>query len=83
LTYKQQPWVLIIYPNPASNLINIDFKDLENTSVEVLDSNSRLLFTQKLSNTQNAINIDGLATGIYMFKVLSNQGITTTKIFKN
>ncbi|WP_395046516.1 T9SS type A sorting domain-containing protein [Flavobacterium sp.] len=71
-----------IYPNPATNNVAIDFQDLDNTNVEVSDSNGRLLFTQKLSNNSNTINIDNLSSGIYFFKVNSNQGIKTSKVIK-
>ncbi|WP_167357313.1 T9SS type A sorting domain-containing protein [Flavobacterium swingsii] len=71
-----------IYPNPATNNVLIDFQDLDHTNVEVSDSNGRVLFTQKLSNNSNTINIDNLSSGIYLFKVSSNQGIKTSKVIK-
>jgi hypothetical protein len=71
-----------IYPNPATNKVTIDFQDLDNTNVEVSDSNGRVLFTQKLNNNSNTINIDNLSSGIYFFKVNSNQGIKTSKVVK-
>lgn len=74
---------LKVYPNPATNNVTIDLKELDNSSLEVLDINGRLLFTQKLSNTSNSINIDNLSSGMYLFKVNSNQGSATSKVIKN
>jgi hypothetical protein len=72
-----------IYPNPATNLVNIDFQDVEDAAVTVSDINGRVLFTQKLNNTSNTINIDNLSSGMYLFKVNSDKGSATSKIVKN
>ena len=71
-----------IYPNPTKNIVNIDVLNLDNALVEVYDINGRQLFTQKLNNTTNNVNIENLAAGVYMFKVTSNQGTATSKVIK-
>jgi uncharacterized delta-60 repeat protein len=71
-----------LYPNPAQNIVNIDLQELDNASVAVYDINGRQLFTQKLNTTTNAINIENLASGVYLFKVSSSQGTATTKVVK-
>lgn len=71
-----------MYPNPATSNVIIDFQDLENANLEVSDINGRKLFTQKLSKNSNTINIDNLSSGMYLFKVNSNQGIQTSKVMK-
>jgi len=72
-----------VYPNPTSNNVKIDFQDLENVNVEVLDLNGRILFSQKVNSNSNAINIERLSSGIYSFKINSNQGIFISKVVKN
>jgi hypothetical protein len=71
-----------IYPNPTTNNVTIDLISIDNSSVEVYDINGRKLFTQKLYNNSNNVNIDNLAVGVYMFKVISAQGSATSKIIK-
>jgi Secretion system C-terminal sorting domain len=73
---------LKMYPNPAQNIVNIDLLDLEDATVAVSDINGRVLFTQKLKNTSNNVNIENLASGIYLFKVSSNKGSATSKVIK-
>jgi hypothetical protein len=73
---------LKMYPNPAQNIVNIEVQNLDNTSVEVYDINGRQLFTQKLNNTTNTVNIEKFAVGVYMFKVSSSQGTATSKVVK-
>jgi Concanavalin A-like lectin/glucanases superfamily/Secretion system C-terminal sorting domain/Ig-like domain CHU_C associated len=74
---------LKIYPNPATSLVNIDFQDVEDAAVTVSDINGRVLFTQKLNKTSNNVNIENLASGIYLFKVSSSKGSATSKVIKN
>lgn len=72
-----------IFPNPMSNNVKIDFQDLENVSIEVLDVNGRMLCTQKLNYNSNVINIEDLSSGIYIFKINSNQGVSIRNVVKN
>jgi hypothetical protein len=71
-----------LYPNPTQNIVNIETQDLDNASVEVYDINGRQLLSQKLNTITNVINIDNLASGVYMFKVSSSQGTATSKVVK-
>ena len=71
-----------IYPNPTKNNVNIDVLNVDNTSVEVFDIKGRKLFVQKLNNSTNTVNIENLAAGVYLFKIISNQAATTIKVVK-
>lgn len=72
-----------IYPNPATSTITIDLSSVDNSSVDVYDFDGRKILTQKLSNSSNTINIDNLSSGMYLFKVTSDQGTATSKVVKN
>jgi hypothetical protein len=72
-----------IYPNPAKTIVNIDIKDAENANLEISDINGRILFTKKLSNTSNTIDIENLSSGTYLFKVFSDQESVTSRIIKD
>ena len=74
---------LKIYPNPIQHLVNIDFANLTNAKLQVLDINGRILLNQELNNSSNTINTNSLPTGMYLFKVSSNEGTTTSKVIKN
>ena len=71
-----------IYPNPATNVVNIDLLDVDNSDLEVFDFNGKKLLSQKLSNLSNTINIEKLASGVYLFKVSTNNGSTIRKVIK-
>lgn len=71
-----------LYPNPTKNNLFINTKDLTNTILEVSDSNGKLLFNQILNST-NTIDTSNLSNGMYLFKVISDEGSLTTKVIKN
>lgn len=71
-----------LYPNPVQNEVVLEINDLSNVALEVFDTNGRLLKKQKLSSSKNSINVSELPSGIYMFKIISNEGITTSKVIK-
>lgn len=68
-----------IYPNPATSSIEIkgDFTDA--TTFKVYDLKNQLLGTY----VDSKINIDALASGVYMVVVTNSNGSTTKKFVKN
>lgn len=67
-----------VYPNPATNLINIDIKN--EGQYRIYGTTGRLL----QSGTVNAepINIEALTHGTYILKIISESSATTHKIIK-
>ena len=73
-----------IYPNPATDLININAGSLQFNSIQITDLNGRVvksIIIDAVSSTQ--INIQDLNTGLYMMSVFTNEGVGTSKIMKN
>jgi sugar lactone lactonase YvrE len=73
---------LKLYPNPATDIINIEFNQLTNPKLEVYDINGRVLLNQKLNNTTSQIDIASYPMGVYLFKITSEEGTATTKVEK-
>lgn len=72
---------LEIYPNPTSNIININSKNnLKIEAIQITDMNGRIIKETKQST--NAINTSELNTGVYFLRITTNQGTGTTKIIK-
>lgn len=71
-----QGFEMALYPNPTSGRINIVAEGIE--MVEVLDMNGRIVMTQKSSS----LNLGGLANGIYMVRVISENGVAMQKVVK-
>lgn len=73
---------LKLYPNPAQNQVTIEANKLTNASLQIMDINGRVLQNQTLQNT-NTINIENLQSGVYLFKISSQEGSSTQRVVKN
>jgi hypothetical protein len=71
-----------IYPNPTKNELFIATKNLNNTKIEVIDLNGKILFNQPLYET-NTLDLSNVTNGIYLFKLTSDKGSVITKVIKN
>jgi hypothetical protein len=72
-----------MYPNPANNFVTVEVNNLTNAKLQVLDVTGKVLMNESLNNTTNSVNVQQLPTGLYFFKVTSNEGTATSKIIKN
>lgn len=71
-----------IYPNPAKDLITVDYEAIE--EISLTDSNGRTVYNKNY-NTQDTVQADvsQLAQGIYIMSVKTAYGITTKKVIKS
>jgi hypothetical protein len=71
------------YPNPAKNLINVDFgKDpINNSLYYIYDQQSRIVLKGELISNKSAISIENLVNGVYFLKI--NNSKTGIKFIKN
>jgi len=79
---------LNIYPNPAGDLINIDFQ-LGNQSkvvMNIFDLNNKLIITvpddfSHNGNYSNSVNVENLKPGIYFIQIITDDTFYTGKMF--
>ena len=76
---------LNVYPSPASSLLTIQLSDeMINASYLITDQAGRNIASGKFNKTLNTIDINGIETGIYNLKIISNHTINTkVVILKN
>jgi hypothetical protein len=73
-----------VFPNPATNVVNVSNNNTKITAIAVTDLNGRVvkqLSFDSLSNVQ--VNIADLSAGVYMMNIKSSEGEATKKIIKN
>lgn len=70
---------LSIYPNPATDVVNISY-DKAIKQVEIYDLNGKLV--KSYGHVENTISINELATGNYMMKLYTEDGIVTKTLVK-
>lgn len=61
-----------LFPNPASETLTIQLKNLDSSNLEIVDVLGKTVFASEITQTQN-INVSALAPGIYFAKI-SAQG---------
>jgi len=76
---------LIAYPNPATNVLNIDLTNTKNEggSISILTLDGKVMQTQKTSATNvETLNLSRLPQGIYLCCYAGKTEIRTVKIIK-
>jgi hypothetical protein len=73
---------LVIYPNPATTLLNI-VNDAEITTVRIMNQTGQVVYFDSPSYTQVSINIAEFSAGIYFIEVTSEKGVATEKLIIN
>jgi len=80
----------LIYPNPSSGIINIEFSDINNTtkgSLSVYDNIGKIVFSKKLDFKGNTFNtqldISNYENGIYFIRIENGGNSVIKSIVKN
>lgn len=70
-----------IYPNPAKDVLHVDLKGINTTSISLADMQGRTLKTITPANkTLVTIHVSDLSAGIYILSVQTERGVTTKKV---
>jgi hypothetical protein len=68
-----------MYPNPASDVLNIQSEHIIKRVV-VLDVNGRIVRSMSVENTQLAMDVSVFQEGLYLFSVETAKGVYTQKL---
>ena len=73
---------LNLYPNPASDLLNVSFETKSVATVTLTDIFGRAVYTHSANAGTNniAVNTSNLSTGIYILNVASENGSVSNKV---
>jgi hypothetical protein len=69
-----------IFPNPVSSTINIEV--LQKSTIELLNIQGQTILQQTVQQGKTDIDIGGLAKGVYILRLCSNDKTEVTKIVK-
>jgi PKD repeat protein len=69
-----------IYPNPAKDVLHIEFEMLnEKAELKLFDVNGRLVLTQAI-NGKTTIDASNLNAGVYSLSIINNEGVVNKKL---
>ena len=69
-----------LFPNPVSNVLNIDHGLKNNNSkIEIYNSGGKMMMQDQLINS---VDVSLLPAGIYYLKIISNESVITEKFIK-
>ena len=79
---------LKIYPNPASNILNIEFISTnqqfkKSTTLQICNLQGQIEFETQMIKPKEQINIINLPQGVYFIKIQSNISVNVTKFIKD
>ncbi|MFA5575034.1 MAG: T9SS type A sorting domain-containing protein [Brumimicrobium sp.] len=78
LTKEEIKQSVVIYPNPANNIVNIDVDFAEVNNIEVYSVDGR-----RVAHANNTtINVSYFKAGTYFIKIVTDKGISTHKFVK-
>jgi hypothetical protein len=78
-TLRAQEVSFKAFPNPATHRINLSASD-EISTVRLLDLGGRVLLQQKISASNQSINVSLLPAGMYILEVAFDKGILHQKV---
>jgi hypothetical protein len=73
-----------VYPNPTMGLFNVDLTSQNKATIAVYNMVGQQVYEGPLSSGNNKVDIQGKASGLYIYKILSETGdvISDGKILK-
>ncbi|AYB33727.1 FG-GAP-like repeat-containing protein [Chryseolinea soli] len=74
-----------LYPNPASDMLNIDWQDLDGdvpSEVTITDAFGRKLFSRTMSTGESVLDVSNLPTGLYVFQVRQGSKVYDERFIK-
>ena len=78
--------LMTVYPNPTKSSINLNIQNysFENLNYQLFDLNGRQIQSQKISNKDTQIQMENLASAIYLLNVTAHsKTLKTFRIIKN
>jgi len=74
-----------VYPNPATNYVNVKFDAnlYHNARVEMINSNGQVIYTANLVEANTRLDLQDVAAGVYYVKITADEGSMVEKVVVN
>ena len=80
-----ESYAIDMYPNPARNQVTVRFSTVpeQGTRIELTDMSGKTLLSRQVQSTYEVLNIQSQPAGMYLVKIISNNGYKVNKLIKN
>ncbi len=82
LIYENEE-TLVVYPNPSNGSFTVESKELDGSTISIIDILGNLILQKKAQSNQIDFNTTNLSSGIYLVKIEKENKIITKKIVVN
>jgi hypothetical protein len=66
---------LKVYPNPSNGIFNVELESVTgNPQISVYNVLGQEVYTSKITNVQTSLNLSNQAKGVYMYRILNENG---------
>ncbi len=72
-----------LYPNPAENILHVNFMSNEGALFEMIDVTGRVVKTKQLENMKNNIDVSDMQKGLYVVKIFQSGKFVQKSIVVN
>lgn len=69
-----------LFPNPATDVINVSSSILTVNSLKLVDLNGRVVMERSIQNENAFLNVSDVASGIYLLNVTAGDTISTKRV---
>ena len=66
--------LFMIYPNPAENILFMDYKMTAEANIQIIDISGQIIYSNIFSKPPFEINIEKFPTGFYLVKLIVVEG---------
>jgi Secretion system C-terminal sorting domain len=75
--------IISLYPNPASDMVNVEIENLEgNATIAMYSFSGALIYTKIITDSKTAIDMSGYEAGIYMVTITTDTQHKSIKVVK-
>jgi hypothetical protein len=71
---------IVVYPNPADDIINIEIANINYTVIEIYNISGKLIYNKGFNSKSEKIDISGFQRGIYLVKVKQGMLVFVEKV---
>jgi hypothetical protein len=71
---------LNVYPNPASDVINISLNKTTSATISVIDVTGKVVKTSSMNGLTSSVNTSGLMSGVYYVTITDGTSVATEKV---